>query len=76
MLSRTRIAGIVLGVAGAGLVGFGWWGVNTAAGQRRYDEMAGMIPFFAQVTGAVVLAAALALLLLSARRRPKLRDDD
>ena len=76
MLSRTRIAGIVLGAAGAALAGFGWWGMNTAAGRRRYDEMAGMIPFFAGIAGGVILACALMLLLLSARRRPMLRGDD
>ena len=76
MLSRARVAGIVLVVAGAGLAGFGWWGVNTAAGQRRYDEMAGMIPFFAEVAGAFLLVVAFVLLLLSARKRPMLRDHD
>jgi hypothetical protein len=75
MLSRARVAGIVLAAAGAGLAGFGGWGVNTAAG-RRYDEMAGMIPFFAEVAGAFLLVVAFVLLLLSARKRPMLRDHD
>lgn len=70
MLSRTRVAGIVLAVAGAGLVGFGWWGVNTAAGQRRYDEMAGMIPFFAGIAGFGLLVIALVLFLLLTRKTP------
>jgi hypothetical protein len=75
-MTPLRTAAAVLAVAGAGLVGFGWWGVNTAAGQRRYDEMAGMIPFFAEVAGAILLVVAFLLLLLSARRRPILRDHD
>jgi hypothetical protein len=28
-----------------GLLAFGYWGTATEAGQRRYDEMAGMIPY-------------------------------
>lgn len=36
---------------------FGWWGLNTVAGRRQFDEMAGMIPLGAGVIGAVALLA-------------------
>jgi len=37
---------------------FYYWGLHTPAGRRAYDEMAGMIPFFAGVAGGVLLVAA------------------
>ncbi len=51
----------ILLILGAGGIGFGYWGLNTAQGQARFDEMAGMIPYFVQVAGyvAVVLAVVL-----------------
>ena len=53
-----RVAAI-LGLCAGGLMVFGVWGMFTDAGGRRYDEMAGMIPFFALVAGgALSLAAA------------------
>lgn len=36
-------------VSVAGMI-FGWWGMETVAGRRQFDEMAGIIPL---VTGAV-----------------------
>lgn len=30
---------------------FAYWGLNTVAGQKAFDEMAGMIPFAAGVVG-------------------------
>ena len=53
-----RIA-TMLGVAGLALLAFGWWGVQTAAGRRAFDEMAGMIPFGAGALGAVLVLAAI-----------------
>lgn len=43
---------------GLALVLFGWWGIYTAAGMRRYDEMDGLIPFFAGVAGFGLIAIA------------------
>ena len=34
------------------LVSFGWWGLATDGGMRTFDEMAGLIPFFAGIAGA------------------------
>ena len=48
---------IVLLVAGAGLLGFGWWGMSTARGRSAFDEMAGMIPLAAGALGVILLMA-------------------
>lgn len=53
-----RIAAGVLAALGAALLAFGYWGLETAAGRRAYDEMDGMIPFGAGVLGAVLLVLA------------------
>ena len=48
---------------------FACWGLFTTAGARRFDEMAGMIPFFAGLaTAPLALAAAVAALLARRRR--------
>lgn len=49
----------LLAALGLALVLFAWWGIETAAGRRRFDEMAGIIPFWAGIAGALLLAAAL-----------------
>jgi hypothetical protein len=54
----------VLAIVGVLLVGFGWWGVQTVAGRRAFDEMAGMIPLGAGAFGALLLVAALVLSLV------------
>ncbi|MCY0095046.1 hypothetical protein [Hoeflea ulvae] len=50
----------------AGLM-FGWWGIETVAGRRHFDEMAGMIPFFAGIASVALLLVA-AVLYYFARR--------
>lgn len=60
-LARTSIALATIAVA---LGIFCWWGLFSAAGQRRFDEMDGMYPFFAGV-GAVVLALGALMLFLT-----------
>ena len=62
MLKRVSL---VLAIAAAALGVFCWWGLFTTAGQKRFDEMDGMYPFFAGVAAAItaVSAAALALML-------------
>ena len=51
-------AAAVLALVGLALAVFGWWGIYTAAGMRRYDEMDGLIPFFAGVAGLFLLVLA------------------
>ena len=69
-----KIAILILAVAGAALAVFGWWGIYTAAGMRRYDEMDGLIPFFAGVAGLFLLAVAAIVALFAlwrSRRKPR-----
>ena len=54
-----------LAALGAALLAFGYWGLETVAGRQAFDEMAGMIPFGAQVLGALLLT--LAAVIASAR---------
>ena len=51
----------ILAAAGAAGLAFYYWGLHTPAGWRAYDEMAGMIPFFAGVAGGMLLVAAAAI---------------
>lgn len=50
---------LLLGVVG---ISFGTWGLETVAGRAAFEEMAGMIPYFACVAGyaAIALAAFIA----------------
>jgi hypothetical protein len=41
---------------------FCWWGLFTEGGSRYFDEMAGLIPFYAGVAGALALLLSIGLL--------------
>ena len=60
---------VVLGLLG---LAFGVWGLFTDVGRARFDEMDGLIPFFAGVAGAILIIAAAVIpafqFLLRARR--------
>ena len=60
------IAAILALLAVIGLI-FCWWGLETAAGRRQFDEMAGMIPFFSGVASVVLLIIAAALFYFARR---------
>jgi len=60
-----RVTAVLLALSGALLMAYGWWGVNTVAGRRRYDEMAGMIPFGLGVLGALLLVAGVVVALIA-----------
>jgi len=60
-----------LAMLGLALALFGWWGVFTAAGGRHFDEMDGLIPFFAGVAGLALLAIAAIVALIAWRRRSR-----
>jgi hypothetical protein len=49
----------LLCVIGILAVIYGYWGLNTVAGRRRFDEMAGIIPFGIGVLGALAILAGL-----------------
>jgi len=66
-----RLAGIFLAVVATGAGVFAWWGLFTAAGQRRYDEMDALYPALAGIAAAVLLIAGTALVALSLRKRSK-----
>ena len=55
------IAVRVLVMTGLVAVAFGYWGVHTEAGRRRFDEMAGMLPLFSLVAGITCIIVALAI---------------
>lgn len=57
-MGRTSTLLLVLGLA---LAAFGWWGLETVSGRRRFDEMAGMIPMGAGAVGVVLVVLALVL---------------
>ena len=44
---------------GCGLLAFCWWGLETAAGQAAFPEMAGLYPFYAGGLGVAVVLLAL-----------------
>ena len=48
-----------------------YWGLFTIPGQRAYPEMAGLIPFYGGILGAVLIGiAAVAAVVMRWRRRP------
>jgi len=65
MLQRVSLACLTIAVF---LGTFCWWGLETAAGRRAFDEMAGLIPFWAGLASAAF--ALLALVLWGIGRRP------
>ncbi|MEJ2173426.1 MAG: hypothetical protein P8Y76_00530 [bacterium] len=58
-------------VAATACFAFAYWGLETPAGRRAYDEMAGMIPLAAGLAGAVFGVAAVAIWLWRWWRIPK-----
>ncbi len=50
------ITAIVLSILGLVALVFGAWGRFSESGQKLYDEMAGMIPFFSYYLGILLLA--------------------
>lgn len=50
-----NIFAIILAVISMGGMIFGWWGLVTVSGQSHFDEMAGMIPFFAGISSVIAL---------------------
>jgi hypothetical protein len=46
---------------------FAYWGINTVAGRRQFDEMAGMIPFGVGVLGALTILIGIVWLIVRLR---------
>jgi hypothetical protein len=53
----------MLALLSAMLGAFCWWGLFTETGSRQFDEMAGLIPFYAGIAGALSLVLAMLLML-------------
>ncbi len=52
------IATLVIFLVGLSAALFGAWGRYTEAGRTHYDEMAGMIPYFAWWAGIILIVVA------------------
>ena len=59
-----RYIPLLLCAAGFLAIVFGYWGVATVDGRRRFDEMAGMSPLAVGVLGAAFLIAGAVWLLI------------
>jgi hypothetical protein len=58
-----NMASTVLALLSAMLGAFCWWGLFTEAGSRHFDEMAGLVPFYAGIAGALSLVLSMLLML-------------
>ena len=71
-LKILTIAAATLALLASMLGAFCWWGLFTESGSRHFDEMAGLVPFYAGIAGALALLISLLLILwrtLLQRRR-------
>lgn len=66
-----KIAILVLTLAGLAGLAFGYWGIYTPEGNRQFDEMDGLYPYFAALGGGLSLFIALILLIVAAKRPRK-----
>ena len=66
-----KIITTVFLIIGVSSVCFATWGLFTVAGQRHFDEMAGIIPFAAMVLAFVMFGTGGLLFLLSNLRKPR-----
>lgn len=57
-----KAGAIILLIAAIGFGIFGYWGMCTGSGRHAYDEMAGMIPFFAAIFSGLLFFIVLILL--------------
>lgn len=62
-----KLLAIFLALIGLAGMAFGWWGLETVSGRRAFDEMAGMIPFFAGVGSFGLLLGAAILYYFASR---------
>jgi hypothetical protein len=67
-----RFLPVILAAVALALGGFSYWGLNTAAGRRAFDEMAGIIPLVAGPVGLCFLAGAIAAHWRNRRARKKM----
>ena len=58
----------ILAALALALAAFAWWGLYTASGAVAFDEMDGLIPFFAGVLAAMLAIGAAVVWSLGRRR--------
>ena len=68
-LGPVKAATIAMYCVGTALAGFGYWGLNSAAGRRQYDEMDALYPAIALASGLGFIVAAAAMQVWRAWRR-------
>jgi hypothetical protein len=59
-----KLTATILIVIGVALALYGWWGIFTKAGQRKYDEMDGFYPFFIGLGGLASILIAIILVVI------------
>jgi len=62
-----RASHIILIVAIACII-YGWWGAFTESGNKVYDEMSAMLPFFVLIFGVFLVLVFLVLFFIRRRR--------
>jgi hypothetical protein len=62
-----RVPAIIL-IAALILIGYGYWGAFTSAGNKVYDEMDAYYPFFMLIGGVILLITWLIIILIRKRR--------
>jgi hypothetical protein len=60
-----RVTAVILGLFGGLLMAYGWWGLNTVAGQQRYREFAGIIPAGLSWLGLLLAAVGVVVALMA-----------
>jgi hypothetical protein len=68
---KMKKAALVIFILSVFIGVFGYWGCYTKAGNAHYDEMAGMIPFFALVISGLLLVISLILFLVAVFKKKK-----
>ncbi|WP_031496337.1 hypothetical protein [Bryobacter aggregatus] len=63
-----RLTAILLLASAAALGVFSYWGLFTTSGRQRFDEMSGMIPFFAGCLAALAAVSSGIAYLIAWRR--------
>ena len=58
LATEMRKLALILFLVALACEAFGYWGLHTVEGQHAYDEMAGIVPFAAQVIGGILVVVA------------------
>lgn len=64
-----KTASRIILVLAIGSMIYGWWGAFTPSGNKVYDEMDGLLPFFILIFGVVLFVVFLVLVFIRKRKR-------